>query len=94
MTVKPIANFLEISTEPEQFKSEIFIKINAQQEEHYILSFFHQSGRVLRMMGVNISPGYQTIAISELDNLPEGSYQLQIRDAGGNKLYVKDVKKI
>jgi hypothetical protein len=93
MTIKPIPNFLEISTQPDQFTTEIFIEINAHQEEHCILSFFHQSGRVLRMMGVNINPGTQKIAIPDLENLPVGKYQLHIRDATGLTLYIKDLIK-
>jgi hypothetical protein len=78
---------LEIATYPEKFSDEITVEISADSEDHCIIVLSNQTGRILRMMGVNVNLGKNQIHMDHVRSLEAGIYQLSVKNKQSNILY-------
>lgn len=82
-----IQHVMEISTYPEKFSDNITVEISADSEDHCIIVLSNQMGRILRMMGVNVSQGKNQIHVDNVNMLEAGIYQLSVKNTNSNVLY-------
>ena len=82
-----ITGKMEIATYPEKFSDDITIEINTDSEEHCIIVLSNQVGRILRMMGVNVIQGKNTVHFDNVTMLEAGTYQISIKNSNSNVLY-------
>jgi hypothetical protein len=79
--------YMEIATYPEKFTSDITVEICADSEDHCIIVLSNHMGRILRMMGVNVSQGKNHIHVENVNALEAGIYQLSVKNTNSNVLY-------
>ena len=84
---------MEIITYPIKFSEDITVDINAEAEEHCIIVLTNQRGRVLRMMGVNVSKGKNQIQMGNVKTLEAGVYQISVKNKNSNILYSSTLTK-
>jgi hypothetical protein len=78
---------MEIATYPEKFSDEIVVDISADAEDHCIIVLSNQTGRILRMMGVNLNLGKNQIHMDNIRTLEAGIYQLSVKNKQSDILY-------
>jgi hypothetical protein len=78
---------MEISSFPEKFSDDIIVEISTEAEDHCIIVLSNQSGRIRRMMGVNLSQGKNNIHVENVDTLESGLYQLSVKNTDSTLLY-------
>ena len=78
---------MEIAAYPEKFTDDITVEIIADSEDHCIIVLSNKMGRILRMMGVNISQGKNQIHFDNVKTLEAGIYQLSVKNTSSNVLY-------
>jgi hypothetical protein len=78
---------MEISSHPDKFSDDITVEISADAEDHCIIVLANQSGRIRRMMGVNINQGKNNIHVENVDTLESGLYQLSVKNTDSTLLY-------
>jgi hypothetical protein len=79
--------FMEIATYPDKFSDDITVEISADSEDHCIIVLSNQLGRILRMMGVNVTQGKNQIHVDNVKVLEAGIYQLSVKNTNSNILY-------
>jgi hypothetical protein len=79
--------YMEIATYPEKFSDDITVDIDAESEDHCIIVLSNHFGRILRMMGVNVSQGINHIHVDNVASLEAGIYQLSVKNKNSNVLY-------
>lgn len=89
---KPLST-MEISSFPEKFSDDITVEISADAEDHCIIVLANQSGRILRMMGVNLNQGKNNIHVENVDTLESGLYQLTVKNTDSTLLYTSILTK-
>ncbi len=92
LSPKP-ATLMEISTYPEKFSDDITVEISAETEDHCIIVLANQSGRIRRMMGVNLNQGKNNIHVENVDTLESGLYQLSVKNTDSTLLYTSILTK-
>jgi hypothetical protein len=78
---------MDIATYPEKFSDDITVEISTDSEDHCIIVLSNQMGRILRMMGVNLSQGKNQIQMDNVRSLEAGIYQLSVKNTQSNILY-------
>lgn len=78
---------MEIATCPEKFSDDITVEISAEAEDHCIIVLANEMGRILRMMGVNLSQGKNQIHFDNVNMLEAGTYQLSVKNKNSNVFY-------
>ena len=78
---------MEIATYPDKFSDDITVEISADEEDHCIIVLSNQMGRILRMMGVNVSQGINQIHVDNVNALEAGIYQLSVKNTHSNILH-------
>jgi hypothetical protein len=78
---------MEIATCSEKFSDDITVEISADAEDHCIIVLSNQMGRILRMMGVNVSQGKNQVHMDNVNTLEAGIYQLSVKNTKSNILY-------
>jgi hypothetical protein len=78
---------IQISSRPQEFTTEIIVEITADSEGHCIITLTSYTGRIRRMMGVNLIGGNNSIHIDNVDALEPGFYCLQVKNAKSKVLY-------
>lgn len=91
-TPKP-ATQMEISSYPEKFSTDIVVEISAETEDHCIIVLTNHSGRIRRMMGVNLNQGKNNIHVENVDTLEAGLYQLSVKNTESTLLYTSILTK-
>lgn len=91
-TPKP-ATLMEISSHPEKFSNDIVVEISADAEDHCIIVLTNHSGRIRRMMGVNLSQGKNNIHVENVETLETGLYQLSVKNTDSVVLYTSILTK-
>ncbi len=92
LTPKPVSN-MDISSYPEKFSDDIIVEISADAEDHCIIVLANQSGRIRRMMGVNLNQGRNNIHVENVDTLESGLYQLSVKNTDSTLLYTSILTK-
>jgi hypothetical protein len=82
-----ITDKMEIATYPEKFSDDITIEISTDSEEHCIIVLSNQVGRILRMMGVNVTEGKNKVHFDNVMMLEAGTYQISVKNTNSNILY-------
>ena len=78
---------MEIATYPEKFSDDIVVEINTDSEDHCIIVLSNHLGRILRMMGVNVTQGKNQIHVDNVRSLEAGIYQISVKNKQSNLLY-------
>jgi hypothetical protein len=78
---------MEIATYPEKFSNDITVEIRTDTEDHCIIVLSNSTGRILRMMGVNVNQGKNQIHVDNVTGLEAGIYQLSVKNTSSNILY-------
>jgi hypothetical protein len=78
---------MEISSYPVKFSDDIVVEIKAEAEDHCIIVLTNHTGRIRRMMGVNLSQGTNDIHVDNVDTLEAGLYQLTVKNTEATLLY-------
>ena len=91
-TPKP-ATLMEISSHPEKFSDDIVVEISTDAEDHCIIVLTNHSGRIRRMMGVNLNQGKNSIHVENVDTLETGLYQLSVKNTDAVVLYTSILTK-
>jgi len=91
-TPKP-ATQMEISSYPEKFSDDLVVEINAEAEDHCIIVLTNHSGRIRRMMGVNLNQGNNNIHVENVDTLESGLYHLSVKNIDSTLLYTSTLTK-
>ena len=91
-TPKPVSQ-MQISSYPEKFSNDIVVEINADEEDHCIIVLTNHSGRIRRMMGVNLNRGNNNIHVENVDTLESGLYQLSVKNVESDLLYTSILTK-
>ena len=84
---------MEISSYPEKFFNDITVEIRAEAEDHCIIVLTNHSGRIRRMMGVNLNQGKNNIHVENVDTLESGLYQLSVKSTDSTLLYTSILTK-
>jgi hypothetical protein len=84
---------MRISSYPHEFVHIVTIEIDAAAEEYCIIGLSDLSGAILRMLGVNLLEGVNTIPLLNLETLSPGSYNLDVKDTYGRFLYSTELIK-
>jgi hypothetical protein len=79
--------FSEIASYPEKFSDDITVEISADEEDYCIIVLTNELGRILRMMGVNLSQGKNQIHVDQLNTLEAGNYEISVKNTKSNVLY-------
>ncbi len=87
------STLMDITSYPEKFSREITVEISADAEDHCIIVLSHPSGRILRMMGVNLAQGRNNIYVDNVDTLESGDYQLTVKNTESDLLYTSVLTK-
>jgi hypothetical protein len=85
--------FMEIATYPDKFSDDITVEISADSEDHCIIVLSNQLGRILRMMGVNVTQGKNQIHVDNVNTLEAGIYQLSVKNTNSNILFTSILTK-
>lgn len=85
---------MEILSYPERFSNDITVEISAETEDHCIIVLANQSGRIRRMMGVNLNQGKNDIHVDNVDSLENGLYQLTVKHIDSTLLHSHLLTKI
>ncbi len=86
-------NPMEISTHPVKFSDDLVVEIKAETEDHCIIVLTNHSGRIRRMMGVNLNRGVNDIHVENVDSLEAGLYQLSVKNTESTLLYTSILTK-
>jgi|SRR5665213_8507 len=86
-------NPMEISSHPAKFSNDIVVEIKADTEDHCIIVLTNHSGRIRRMMGVNLIRGTNDIHVENVDTLEAGLYQLSVKNTESTLLYTSILTK-
>ncbi len=78
---------MEIAAYPEKFTDDVTVEIVADSEDHCIIVLSNNSGRILRMMGVNINRGRNQIHFENINSLEAGIYQISVKNTNSIILY-------
>ena len=84
---------MEIATYPAKFSDDITVDISSDAEEHCIIVITNHRGRILRMMGVNVTKGKNQIHVENVNTLEAGVYQLSVKNKSSNVLYSSTLTK-
>ncbi|MDP4130052.1 MAG: hypothetical protein Q8918_04035 [Bacteroidota bacterium] len=84
---------MEISTHPVKFSDDLVVEIKAETEDHCIIVLTNHSGRIRRMMGVNLNRGVNDIHVENVDSLEAGLYQLSVKNTESTLLYTSILTK-
>lgn len=79
--------YMEIATYPEKFSNDIMVEISTDTEDHCIIVLSNSTGRILRMMGVNVNQGKNQFHVDNVTGLEAGIYQLSVKNTSSNILY-------
>ena len=78
---------MEIVTYPEKFSDDITIEISTESEDHCVIVLANEVGRILRMMGVNVTQGKNKVHFDNVTMLESGTYQISVKNTNSNILY-------
>ena len=78
---------MRISTYPTHFVQTVTVEINTNRDSHCIIALTSETGKILRMMGVDLNQGHNHITIDDLDALTAGTYLLHVKNVDGDFLY-------
>lgn len=78
---------MQISARPAEFSDEILVEIVSESEGHCIITLTSYTGRIRRMMGINLSEGGNTIRVDNVGSLESGFYCLQVKNTRSKILY-------
>jgi hypothetical protein len=84
---------MRISSYPHEFVHIVTIDISTSKEDYCIISLSASSGNILRMLGVNLNKGQNSIPLMNLENLSPGAYYLDVKTTEGNNLYSTELLK-
>jgi hypothetical protein len=93
ITDRPAEVPLLIVCSPNKFNEVITIEITAKTDDYCVISLCEQSGTILRMIGVNLKRGLNSIPILNLEKFSAGSYTLDIKNYDGKSLYMVELTK-
>jgi hypothetical protein len=82
-----------ITSYPHEFIHIVTVEIHATAEDYCIISLSGLSGTILRMLGVNLTEGMNSIPLANLETLASGSYFLDVRNPFGRNLYSTQITK-
>ncbi len=84
----------EISVYPNPFEFYIILEITCEEDiDCIILLADVLEGKIIRMMGAGLKTGANRIPLDDLQQLPVGTYQLNIKTATGDPIYQTKVFK-
>jgi hypothetical protein len=89
---KPVM-LMKISTHPEEFSNDLVVEINSETEDHCIIVLTNHSGRIRRMMGVNLRQGMNDIHVDNVETLEAGQYQLSVKNTDSALLFTSILTK-
>jgi hypothetical protein len=78
-----------LSVSPVPFSSALNMNYTATQEGSVTISVTDITGRNVRMLQTTVSTGTNNINITNLENLPQGIYLLNVTDSAGNRQSIK-----
>jgi hypothetical protein len=80
---------MQISVSPNPFTHLVRIAIQGESkiDNHCVIRFIDQKGKILRMLGISLEPGSNQIDIDKLEDLPAGAYYLDIKNSEGDDIY-------
>jgi hypothetical protein len=85
---------IEVSIYPNPFDSLITIEVICAEEEDCIMLLSDkENAKIVRMLGAGLVKGLNTIPLQGLRALPAGNYQLDIKSANGNSIYMTQLIK-
>ncbi len=78
-----------ISVSPNPFTDLVKIRIDYENKKntHYIIWLIDRKGKIVKMSGVTLEAGITTIELDRLQNLPAGTFRLDIKDMEGKSIY-------
>jgi len=82
-----------ISVYPEQFVHKVNVEIDAKNPFYCIIRLADQYGMIKRMIGLNISTGFNEISIQDLESFCVGPYYLDVKNIEGKILYSTELTK-
>ncbi len=78
----------ETSVYPNPFDFYLILEITCDQHiDCIILLADIQRGKIIRMLGVGLKPGFNRISLDDLQSLTAGNYQLDIKTAQGDLIH-------
>ena len=84
----------EISVYPNPFDYYIILEITCDESiDCIILLSDIKEGKIVRMLGAGLKSGINRIPLDDLQFLPPGTYQLNIKTAAGDAIYQTKVFK-
>ena len=80
---------MQISVSPNPFTHLVHVDIQGESKNnnHCVIRFIDQKGKILRMLGISLEPGSNKIDIDKLEDLPPGPYYLDIKNSEGEDIY-------
>jgi hypothetical protein len=78
----------EVSIYPNPFDSFIILEITCEEDTDCIILLADLGpGRIIRMLGAGLKTGINRISLDDLQSLPVGQYQLDVKTAVGESIY-------
>ncbi|HUB60890.1 MAG TPA: hypothetical protein VL978_09320 [Puia sp.] len=78
----------EISVFPNPFEHFIFLEVTCEEQMDCIILLADLGpGKIVRMMGAGLRNGLNRLSLDDLQSLPAGHYQLDIKSVNGDMLY-------
>ena len=84
---------MKISLFPKEFMHLVTVEIIAQKEGYYVVSLLDIQGRILRMLGIDLSIGINCFRLDRLEVLSSGIYFFHIVNKNGKPIYTTELIK-
>lgn len=83
----------KVVAKPNPFLTSITLDVACEQSKHVIVRMFDMDEKIVKMFSWFLVKGLNVTTINEMENLKEGSYQLDIVDLEGELLYTTQLAK-
>jgi hypothetical protein len=79
---------IDISVYPNPFNYFIILEVTCEENTDCIILLADLGlGRIIRMLGAGLKNGINRISLDDLQTLPAGQYQLDVKTALGESIY-------
>ena len=84
---------MKISLFPKEFIHLVTVEIVARKEGYYVVSLLDLQGKILRMLGIDLSIGVNCFRLDRLEVLSSGVYFFQVTNKSGKPIYSTELIK-
>jgi hypothetical protein len=84
---------MKISLFPKEFIHLVTVEIIAPKEGYYVVSLLDIQGKILRMLGVDLSIGVNFFRLDRLEVLSSGIYYFHVAGESGKPIYSTELIK-